>query len=30
MDEDPSILQGILAQGQAARAQFQFPPLPKS
>lgn len=30
MDEDPSILQGILVQGQAARAQFQFPPLPKS
>ena len=30
MEEDPSILQGILVQGQAARAQFQFPPLLKS
>lgn len=30
MEADPSILQGMLVQGQTARAQFQFPPLLKS
>ncbi|MHB1532079.1 prephenate dehydrogenase [Acidithiobacillus sp.] len=30
LDDDPLVLEDILVHGQAARAQFQFPPLPKT
>ena len=30
LDDDPLVLQALLVHGQAARARFQFPPLPKT